>query len=1539
VGTGTETTVIELESSTNVTIKYIELLASGYNNDNNYEIFQGGTGFYLGFSYLHNSGTVFMQNIPSNSTVDHTYFWGTEVNGATNNAHGQAEYVIPSSNNGVRSNNVYRDIAGTAIWTFGEGGTKNNWLFYNNTVVYSSPQASWLPSTSDAAFDCINSSVCTNITYVQNTIINCPQPSTTSLGVSACGIGFADGNTGSSATIENNLYYGNYSGTIGLSTNSTTVTSDYNSFLNSGSGFGSGTHDVHVTSGAPNPFVNWPSSNFNLASDNADWNNRLALSSPYTVDVNGVTFTTDRGAYQFTGATASTPVFTPPTGTQFANGQIVTITSSTSGATLCYTTDSSTPTATTPGTCSHGTTLANGGTVNVSATETVKVLATLSGDTNSSVASASFTVGGTITSNIDDIPPTSSGSPAIGWATPPYIDTGCGDPTGPSSYPHTIGNTSPSLDGFSSLFTLISAPEGCVGWFYNAGPQDLATVLTNDFEYYSGSTNSSGNANEFDLYEYVKATSNPSCLANNTEFYFGTQCVTSSGNLQIWDQGGKAWHNTSPTISCASGFATGAWHHITMNDHWTCGDTSGTGGYPKQCYDTITIDGVQHTINNCYSSGALPGSYGENSGVNFELDVGSAGTTLTANLDEASLTFSQNPTITVTTPTGGSVADNQGQINCPSACVGTYASGTVVVLTATPSSGYAFTGWSGAGCSGTGTCSITATGASSVSATFSASSGSISVSVSGTGIVTSSPIGINCPGTCSVGFTGSVTLNAAPSGSYVFSGWYGGGCSGTLPCTVNVTSALSINAVFSQTGTPSVLTNNLTATSTACSIASNIVTITASNTFTANSWIGLSGFTTCTQLNGQILLTNSSTNSTKVVGTLYNVQKVAQTLSNLSTTSDTTGYLQGQGWQPFVTAPFPLCNGAPGCAVTSTVGTFAYDFSIPCSGSDSAPCSPFVAMADYTTATNSLSPSASGESYDHGISLPDGLGNYMYVLVTSGRQDIFSGHIDSSFCNNVPCFIPDVTSDSKAWYHTPMNYGAFSRSLAKRPGSNEALWYSLYSSTPYASPFWLKSDVLAYTTGALCPGGTGNCVISSLTTNLYDISTCPGFGYTTLGTGLAFSGAMITDNYDDKVEFILGSGSQGGPGRHMQFIVSLANGTCETLDTDGMTGTAVYTYGVTASHGGTGYTNGDTITGAYGDTYTATVSGGVVTALTQVTAGTGASLGQGHATTGGTGTGLEYDVTGIGTIGTYATLYAPISSASCPAGTTLTCEVPITTGIYTFGIHAGGMLSSGTFTWLSGWGTSGQPGQCSGCDYVIWTVGNSPALTGTTSGNQNGHPSGGFNWLGTASNPNYYLNQFLAAISDPSCSNLSDCQLLYTLPSGGTGGNCSTSPGGAQMHSAVSTILNDDSLPILITSSINTAGTPTQTNPPNFTCALGQNSLFSVAKTGGTTWYAHHYENGNNHAGEQFEGTDTICTESPDAQFAICDEDMYYGFPGNTGLATSLAAAAEPFSLMLNMGIPVIAVPAPPLGMFANIKASILKENPNALSDLFRPSY
>jgi Divergent InlB B-repeat domain len=76
-------------------------------------------------------------------------------------------------------------------------------------------------------------------------------------------------------------------------------------------------------------------------------------------------------------------------------------------------------------------------------------------------------------------------------------------------------------------------------------------------------------------------------------------------------------------------------------------------------------------------------------------------------------------TLTVTVTGSGSVTDNFSEISCPSTCTASYTANTVVTLTATPSGGYAFTGWSGA-CGGVGSCSVLMSGAQAVTATFSA---------------------------------------------------------------------------------------------------------------------------------------------------------------------------------------------------------------------------------------------------------------------------------------------------------------------------------------------------------------------------------------------------------------------------------------------------------------------------------------------------------------------------------------------------------------------------------------------------------------------------------------------------------------------------------------------------------------------------------------------------------------------------------------------------------------------------------------------------
>ena len=69
---------------------------------------------------------------------------------------------------------------------------------------------------------------------------------------------------------------------------------------------------------------------------------------------------------------------------------------------------------------------------------------------------------------------------------------------------------------------------------------------------------------------------------------------------------------------------------------------------------------------------------------------------------------------------------------------------------------------------------------------------------SGTGTVTSSPAGIDCGSSCSASFgEGSlVTLTATPGAGSSFTGWSGGGCSGTGACQVTMSAAESVTATF-----------------------------------------------------------------------------------------------------------------------------------------------------------------------------------------------------------------------------------------------------------------------------------------------------------------------------------------------------------------------------------------------------------------------------------------------------------------------------------------------------------------------------------------------------------------------------------------------------------------------------------------------------------------------------------------------------------------------------------------------------------------------
>jgi parallel beta helix pectate lyase-like protein/List-Bact-rpt repeat protein len=142
----------------------------------------------------------------------------------------------------------------------------------------------------------------------------------------------------------------------------------------------------------------------------------------------------------------------------------------------------------------------------------------------------------------------------------------------------------------------------------------------------------------------------------------------------------------------------------------------------------------------------------------------------------------------------------------------------------------------------------------------------LTVTRTGNGAVTSAPAGITCGIVCSAPFTAgtSVTLTAAPAAGSVFTGWSGGGCSGSGPCTVALATATTVGAAFapapvaltvvraglgagSVTSAPAGITCGTTCSATFTSGSSVVLTATAAGGSVFSGWSGggCSGTGTC----------------------------------------------------------------------------------------------------------------------------------------------------------------------------------------------------------------------------------------------------------------------------------------------------------------------------------------------------------------------------------------------------------------------------------------------------------------------------------------------------------------------------------------------------------------------------------------------------------------------------------------------------------------------------------------------------------------------
>ncbi len=231
-----------------------------------------------------------------------------------------------------------------------------------------------------------------------------------------------------------------------------------------------------------------------------------------------------------------------------------------------------------------------------------------------------------------------------------------------------------------------------------------------------------------------------------------------------------ACRNNCRIPACGDGVASTTEVCDTNGNSLTC---------DQDCTAILCGDGVINTVaaEQCEDGGTAPGD----------------GCSATCRLEPFSLSVTKGG------DGSGVVTSAVAGINCGTDCSEPYASGAVVILTATPSANATFTGWSGACTNTTGTCMVTVTASTTATANFAANRLTVVKAGVGTGTVTSNLGGISCGATCAaiVNTGGSVTLTAVADASSSFTGFTGGGCSGAgTTCIVPMNQATEVTATF-----------------------------------------------------------------------------------------------------------------------------------------------------------------------------------------------------------------------------------------------------------------------------------------------------------------------------------------------------------------------------------------------------------------------------------------------------------------------------------------------------------------------------------------------------------------------------------------------------------------------------------------------------------------------------------------------------------------------------------------------------------------------
>jgi len=286
------------------------------------------------------------------------------------------------------------------------------------------------------------------------------------------------------------------------------------------------------------------------------------------------------------------------------------------------------------------------------------------------------------------------------------------------------------------------------------------------------------------------------------------------------------------------------------------GSTNGSGSYAAN--ENVT---VKATPNNGYAFVNWTANGTEVSTNTSYTFVITANTNLVANFKV--ITYTLN-----VTAQNGTVSKNPDQQN--------YNSGTAVVLTATPNSGYEFTSWSGDATGSNNPLTVTMNGNKNITANFTAIPAGFTLNVTAqNGTVSKNPNQQN------YNSGATVVLTATPNSGYSFTSWSGDATGSNNPLTVVMNSNKNITANFTQVNNAS---------------GPQGINLRSAADFVVLSGAGISNTGVTTRLNGDVgsfpTATITGLDQTNVNGTLYTT---ANPIVDQAKQDLTAAYNDGQG--------------------------------------------------------------------------------------------------------------------------------------------------------------------------------------------------------------------------------------------------------------------------------------------------------------------------------------------------------------------------------------------------------------------------------------------------------------------------------------------------------------------------------------------------------------------------------------------------------------------------------------------------------------------